>query len=428
MDLGGSPREEKRRWKLKPKFYSDARAENLPDHALLSASGADGWMGCLGKLWFEQFLGIQREEQDYTTEGTQIHDLAAQLILGEQVDLDQYPESIVTSAIEYSSHCKDIYRREGSYGVMCEVKLLLDRKRQMFGTLDFACLQMVNGVLECNICDLKAGVGVEVLAENNKQLMYYAAALWFYWKQEHGQDIRIFNFTIFQPNFAGKKDSPYSSWTCATPTVLEFYEELIAQADRVLEVLREERIPTFTPGKKTCQFCLVKDLCPERLEKFGVDESINQIVQLVGEGANRLKQKEFNEFTEDRRQQVEDLVAQVLPIAPRISSFIDASKKYAIMLSKKNQGISGLEVVKTIGNRTMPKPGTNKFKQLSKMLAQMEIPIYEDKVKSVSSLEKELGEPIPEALVERQEDRFKFKKAKDEKDQKVKIKVKKKGE
>jgi hypothetical protein len=107
-----------------------------------------------------------------------------------------------------------------------------------FGTNDFSCWTDMDVL---HIVDLKYGMGVEVQAEGNKQLMYYALGCVL----ENDLDVNTITLHIVQPRI----DDPIKTWTISYTDLMDFKDELVEAIARV-----DNEPDTFVPGNH-CRFC-----------------------------------------------------------------------------------------------------------------------------------------------------------------------------
>lgn len=370
------------------------------DHAVLSASGSHTWLKCHGSLWLKLLLNFQEpQNQEFKQEGNQAHDIAAEILLGNDPDTSGFDDDLLGMVLEYTNHCEELLSLPDGFGTQIEAKLILHAKLAMFGTTDFVRLVKKEDLIHAYICDLKFGVGVKVEADWNPQLMYYAAALYELWKYR-GIEIDIFNMVIYQPRVVGGSDSPFSSFSCTAEEILKFKSQLLATAQTVLRMAAGLEKPTFNPGYHQCKFCPVRNLCIARLESFGIKKEKLDLI---------IKNKKISKMTEEEyTEEFFELMTLALLAGSKMTSFVSDSKALAKQMEEAGKAIPGIETSKRRGNKTLPKDPL-RLEQLKTYLASNGVAFYEDKPKSISKFEKELGEPIPESFLDFEDDRFVFK-------------------
>ena len=150
-------------------------------HARLSPSGAHRWIACPGSLALE--AEYPDDSSSYAAEGTLAHDIAGQCLeenldpedfLYKRFEVDGFVFSVDEAMVKHVADYMRLVRGYAEGGV-----LLIERKvnfspvvgvEDSFGTADAI---IVKGDT-MTVVDLKYGMGVEVSAEKNPQLMLYA--------------------------------------------------------------------------------------------------------------------------------------------------------------------------------------------------------------------------------------------------------------
>ena len=151
-------------------------------HARLSASGAHRWMTCPGSLALEETL--PPSTSSYAEEGTAAHELAERALKAKNPSVDRVYElqgQYAENGYEFTAEMCDFVAvfvnnildyAEGNY-MHVEQRVSFDHVVPGgFGTNDVSIL--TRDGLELQVHDLKFGRGVQVDAEDNKQLMLYA--------------------------------------------------------------------------------------------------------------------------------------------------------------------------------------------------------------------------------------------------------------
>ncbi|WP_294609696.1 DUF2800 domain-containing protein [uncultured Gilliamella sp.] len=262
----------------------------MTGHAILSPSGANMWFSCPASLW------LGKDEPDkasiYAAEGTTAHALAeycfkfnkrAENLIGmktvvNDIDVD---EEMADSIQEYVDTVNGI-RDSMSKVIVFDVEQRLDftdlldisdninvmnteyKVEKAFGTADVVLL----GDNELQIHDLKYGKGVRVSAENNKQLLIYALAAYYYYSLIN--DINKVSIHIHQPRL-----NHYSEFSVTPDELLEFGKELKEKAGRAYNLyLNGPQSDTdFCAGESQCRFCKAAGKC---------EALANEVVKTVG--------------------------------------------------------------------------------------------------------------------------------------------------
>ena len=183
----------------------------MPDHAILSASGAHRWLNCTPSARYE--LEFEERTSDAAEEGSAAHALCEHKLKRKLKKRSQRPVSEWDD--DEMEECTDDYvsfvlEQFAAAKQRCNDPLILIEEH-----LDFSCYVPEGfGTGDCviiaddnlHIIDFKYGRGVLVNAENNPQMKLYAlGALSVY---EGIYDIDTVSMTIFQP----RRDN-VSTWT-----------------------------------------------------------------------------------------------------------------------------------------------------------------------------------------------------------------------
>jgi len=274
------------------------------EHAVLSASGAPGYMRCYGKIAMESTQ--PQSSSTFANEGTAAHGLGAFL-------LSREPNKEITMALlmELPGEMSSGHRAEEFIGqtIIAEgeafvvdydfaqnVQAYVDFVREQAGEDGY--LQVETKVNYANflgvpesmawgtsdaiivkgdeliVIDLKFGKGVQVYAEGNEQAKLYA--LGSYNAVCDFMDIERVRWVIAQPRIGD--DGWYDEDGCtvaelklwakteaamAAQHALKLYEQMQAcetsgDRDAVIDRIKNE----LTPGEKQCRFCRAKAICP----------------------------------------------------------------------------------------------------------------------------------------------------------------------
>jgi hypothetical protein len=244
---------------------TDAAIER--DHAILSASGAPGWMRCYGKLAMEK--GFPESSSKYADEGTAAHDVASMCLeqgqdaaafVGRMIQVkDRDSWEVTEEMAEAVQVYVDLVRGLGGE-LMVEQKVdytryVLDEghdpSMSAYGTSD--ALVVVG--TELIVVDYKHGRGVKVDAEENEQLMLYA--LGCYDVASLAYEIETVRLMIVQP-----RASNISEWTLSVDELMQFGMKAKIAARHAAHQYEGNAEPKLTPGEKQCRFCKAKAVCP----------------------------------------------------------------------------------------------------------------------------------------------------------------------
>jgi len=226
-------------------------------HAQLSPSSAVRWMTCPGSV--RMCEGIPDTSSDASLEGTMMHTVASHC-LSRGTDAAGYvgvtdPE---TGLILQAEQAQAVQTYVDTVRDICETtggKLLVEQRLSIWhmtgeedahGTADAVILTMD----ELIVIDAKFGRGVAVDAEENPQLMMYAAAA--YVEHELAYDFKRVRMMIVQPRLNASPE-----WTIPVTELNEFMEEVQFSA----ELTRQPDAP-LVPSAKGCQWCRAKATCP----------------------------------------------------------------------------------------------------------------------------------------------------------------------
>jgi hypothetical protein len=274
-------------------------------HALLSPSGAAGWLVCAGKPAMERDLpDDSNKDSDY---GTAAHEVAS-MCLTESKDPAAYRGRRIAvghhKTIEVDEKMVDgvriyvemVQKRIADYQLLgaTSVELLVEQRVPIGhitgevgaeGTADVVIIVLwPDGTALIDVVDLKFGVGVKVYAENNPQAMMYA--LGAVEKFSIVTDFDRVRIGIHQPRVS---EGP-SDWELSMEDLQTFGKYAAGQAIHALAVYEHEKPGAYahhlTPGdhcKKT--FCKARATCP-KLALFVQDSVGADFETLVAEDAN----------------------------------------------------------------------------------------------------------------------------------------------
>ena len=262
----------------------------MTGHALISPSGAERWFNCPASLWLSRNEPDQPSE--YAAEGTTAHALAEYCFKFNRPAKNLIGGRTVVNAIIVDDEMSDAIQHyvdtvNGIKSTMTDVLVfdveqrldfseLLDlstnintantgyKPEKSFGTADVVLLG--DGWLQVH--DLKYGKGVRVSAENNKQLLIYALAAYYYYSL--GCEINKISVHIHQPRL-----NHYSEFTVTPDELFEFGKQLKEKAGAAYNIYVNgpQSADDFCAGESQCRFCKAAGKC-ETLSNH-VAETVN---------------------------------------------------------------------------------------------------------------------------------------------------------
>ena len=262
----------------------------MTGHALISPSGAERWFNCPASLWLSRNEPDQPSE--YAAEGTTAHALAEYCFKFNRPAKNLIGGRTVVNAIIVDDEMSDAIQHyvdtvNGIKSTMTDVLVfdveqrldfseLLDlstnintantgyKPEKSFGTADVVLLG--DGWLQVH--DLKYGKGVRVSAENNKQLLIYALAAYYYYSL--GCEINKISVHIHQPRL-----NHYSEFTVTPDELFEFGKQLKERAGIAYNIYLNgpQSADDFCAGESQCRFCKAAGKC-ETLSNH-VAETVN---------------------------------------------------------------------------------------------------------------------------------------------------------
>jgi hypothetical protein len=227
----------------------------MPQHSILSASGAAGWMNCAGRP--NATRGLVSPDNAYTLEGTAAHSFAQQCLadgrdahsyIGAEFHGHTVTTTMAADVQIYLDTCTRLIDATDLHLIEHQFSLeKLSPPVPMFGTCDFLAYSRKRR--ELHVVDLKFGKGVWVAARDNPQLLYYAvgAALTI------DEPVSTVTMTVVQPRFA--KGDPVRTSTIDAIALVEWSFHLIDRA----HATQEPDAPR-TAGD-WCRFCAAKNSC-----------------------------------------------------------------------------------------------------------------------------------------------------------------------
>lgn len=252
------------------------------EHAILSPSGASRWLSCTPSARLE--AKFPDTAGAAAKEGTLAHELG-QLLIQFNIKLVKSPSFLKqldaikknplydNSMMEHSEAYAFfvIERLSEAQAHTADVMLFLEQNLNLteyipegFGTGD--AIIIADGLMD--IIDLKYGKGVNVSAEDNKQMMLYA--LGALREFDYMYDIQRVRMTIYQPRLEN-----YSSWEIPVKDLRDWAESELKPRAALAFAGKGE----FVPGPH-CQFCRIRATCKAHAEfhlqaaKYDFEEAV----------------------------------------------------------------------------------------------------------------------------------------------------------
>ncbi|WP_226623129.1 DUF2800 domain-containing protein [Brucella anthropi] len=244
-------------------------------HARLAPSSAHRWMVCPGSIRMQE--GLPDSRSTFAAEGTAAHELAAKCLetntdpavfAGQYVDIltsaivetpedtdeeDRFfeiTEEMVDAVSMYKTHIDELLASDDKTGLSVEQRLDMTHIHpEIYGTGDAAVYCF--GSKHLHIVDLKYGKGVAVDADNNPQLLLYAAGTA---RRYHNMQIEKLTMHIVQPR-AQHAHGPVRSYEIDLLELFEFENELAVKAQAAMAP-----DAPVTAGEH-CQFCKAQPIC-----------------------------------------------------------------------------------------------------------------------------------------------------------------------
>lgn len=308
----------------------------MSGHSKLGASGCRRWMACPASIALAVGLP-EAPTSKYAEEGTLAHELAEQR-LNARFSGEQPVEPILHS--EEMSFNIDLYVK-GIMGLVETIKnptILIEQTvhiewvdEGLWGTAD--CIVYDPEKNHMHVFDLKYGEGIMVDAEENPQLLFYAAGCFMKFMPE------TITSYIIQPR-ANSGDT-VKSWTYPASRIHKFEAELSEAVLQVGGYLNNE-----IPGWKEpigssdvnvgdhCQFCPAKTICPKHLEVF---EDLTSMVTAPANLPAVISQ---------------EIILEVLTQKKALLDWIKGIEEHALLRLLKGEELDGLKLVRKRTNRT----------------------------------------------------------------------------
>jgi hypothetical protein len=274
------------------------------------------------------FFASYNLESEAATEGTEFARFAELFAKG-QITLDEAPEEFRGYLEEYGQ-LLDEYGLTLSNFVYCEEYL---GDEETGGTPDYAGVAIPYQDNVGVVIDIKFGMGVEVFATENRQLLSYAKEL-----LNLHPELETFRLVVWQPRVS---DS-LKEWVVTKGEVESFRDvelpEVISEVERFSKIentLDKKQRELFFMEGDHCQFCPRKLNCPKKAEPA------KEALTVVNDGT---------EMVELTSEQVYELVKK----ADKIKSVLrdaEALVNQQLRNGEVTPDECGMKIIATLGNR-----------------------------------------------------------------------------
>lgn len=309
----------------------------------LRPSSASIWTKCRaqpGYLLEVADLLPEEVEQDYTAEGREAHERAAEILNG-LIDIEDVEDIEMAQAIrvytEAVTETLAALGQKATASIECEFPCFYKADQRSF----VDALLIAPGIWE--VWDYKHGAGVRVEARNNPQLAIYAYNVL---AENVGQfqTTDLVRMRIVQPRDRSmdQGESPVRQWNLTVEELEEWLANNVScHAEAILNAPASEN-HRFAPSEATCRFCPAKAVCSAR----------------AGSLLNGTTLKPLNEQPEQAELAIPghlspEQIARVVQKGKEIKKWIDEVYDYATgEMEHGRLTIPGYKVVQSIGNRT----------------------------------------------------------------------------
>jgi hypothetical protein len=198
-----------------------------------------------------------KADSPYAHRGTQLHSVAEDILLGEEVkeDYDGYKptkqdmEEIVDPYIDY---IKEVTSKSEKFIAMIEEKVYVHGECN--GTADYVYFDTKTG--ELHVIDLKTGAGVYVYVKDNTQLQIYALGA-LYALESKGHKVKKVFIHVAQPAVDNMRD---------IEVPLSTLHALQKQIDDTIHNVNRG-VGVYAPSEDACRWCDHKVTCPKLNEQ-----------------------------------------------------------------------------------------------------------------------------------------------------------------
>lgn len=226
----------------------------MAEHSKLGASSYSRWANCPGSVKLSE--GEEKTESAYAAEGTLAHDIAARLLNGQAIGLEETSDEMLDAVNIYVDFVNEI-----SAGPIDKIWRKIEQRIDLskyhpglFGTAD--CMVYYYDTKKLVVVDYKHGAGIPVDVRENRQLMYYGLGA----IQALNMPVQELELVIVQPR-CYHVDGAIRKWSTRPMNVMAFLAELIDDA-----MATEKENAPLKPGD-WCRWCPAQAKCPALREK-----------------------------------------------------------------------------------------------------------------------------------------------------------------
>ncbi len=343
------------------------------DHTNISPSQAERFFNCPGSVKKQAEVDIVEPSTKEQMEGTAIHELAAQCLkhhqdpydrIGDTIDVKDNFGDIIEHTVNdsyaytakmYIEYVMSLLEKHNlkSVALQIETKYSVDEiDKKAKGTTD--CSFLADGTLY--VIDLKAGQGVLVSPEENKQCMYYALRPFF--------DARMFIdkivLAVIQPR--AKSGEYIKEWETTPDRLLKFADEL---RDSIKATRKKN--PPLKSGP-WCRWCKAQSICTAQLDEMA--EQVKDVVPV----SNIPK---ITKLTPE-------MVGKALPALATVEQILKQLYSYALTLASRGEDIPNYSLTRTKKHRGW----RDEQAVISEFESDLGDEIYTRKLRSPAQLEK----------------------------------------
>jgi len=301
----------------------------MAEHAKYSPSRLERILNCPGSVQLiealikNSYIPAKQETSSYAAKGTELHDYVHKVsIHGLDIlsNLNPVDKGLVLECIDYLDMLVKGLDRP-PYKIESEVKVSLKSwgLPEVWGTADKIVWDAVGNNVD--VIDWKFGSGILVNAEDNPQLLAYAAGA-VPWPTQY----KTVTVHVFQPAI-----DHVSTWTFTTEYLYAWVHSILALG---IGRCRKENAPCI-PGLEQCRWCEGANHCDTRFTY--VQQQAQEIFL-----AQKLLPKEITP----------EAIAELIDSAPLVEKAIKELKLFAVNEIQRGRPIPGKKLVAGRSNRS----------------------------------------------------------------------------